>query len=109
MRTCVGCRTRSPRSALLRIVLDATATRLVADEAARLPGRGAWVHPTPVCVDRALKRKALTRALRAGGPLDSQALAPWLDQPTSTGGLEPTTKPRTESRGKRVQRTMDTK
>jgi hypothetical protein len=41
----------------------------------RLPGRGAWLHPSPDCLDLALRRRALTRALRVAGPLDTSGLA----------------------------------
>jgi predicted RNA-binding protein YlxR (DUF448 family) len=70
VRTCVGCRARAPRSALLRVV--AVDSLLVADERASLPGRGAWVHETRDCVDAALRRRAFVRALRVTGPLDTQ-------------------------------------
>ncbi|HWM16501.1 MAG TPA: YlxR family protein [Microbacterium sp.] len=70
VRTCVGCRTRAPRSTLLRVVaVDST---LVADERASMPGRGAWVHETYECVDAAIRRRAFVRALRVSGPLDTQ-------------------------------------
>ncbi|WP_082561985.1 YlxR family protein [Microbacterium sp. Root61] len=72
VRTCVGCRTRTPRSALLRVV--AIQSALVPDERATMPGRGAWVHPTSECVDVALRRRAFVRALRVSGPLDAQTL-----------------------------------
>jgi len=38
---------------------------LVPDPRARIPGRGAWLHPDPACLDLAVRRRALTRALRA--------------------------------------------
>lgn len=72
VRTCVGCRTRAPRSTLLRVVsLDSV---LVLDERASMPGRGAWVHETPACMDAALRRRAFVRALRVSGPLDTQTI-----------------------------------
>jgi uncharacterized protein len=72
VRTCVGCRTRAPRSALLRVVtID---SHLIPDERATMPGRGAWVHPTEACVGAAVRRRAFVRALRVSGPLDSQTL-----------------------------------
>ncbi len=37
---------------------------VVADEAAVLPGRGAYVHPTQACFENAVKRRAFGRALR---------------------------------------------
>ncbi|MBO0979593.1 YlxR family protein [Microbacterium sp. SD291] len=72
VRTCVGCRTRAPRAALLRVV--AQDNILVADERAVLPGRGAWVHPTQECMDAALRRRAFGRALRVSGDLDTQTI-----------------------------------
>ena len=70
VRTCVGCRTRASRSALLRVV--AVDSHLVSDERASMPGRGAWVHPTRECVDAAIRRRAFLRALRVSGSLDTQ-------------------------------------
>lgn len=61
-RTCLGCRQRAPRLSLLRVV--ARDGRVVADAAARLPGRGAWLHPDPGCFQAAVRRKAFGRALR---------------------------------------------
>ena len=72
VRTCVGCRTRAPRSTLLRVV--AIDSVLVADERAVMPGRGAWVHETPECMDAAIRRRAFVRALRVSGPLDTQTI-----------------------------------
>jgi uncharacterized protein len=72
VRTCVGCRTRAPRSDLLRVVqVD---SELVPDHRGAMPGRGAWVHPTGECVDVAIRRRAFVRALRASGPLNAQTL-----------------------------------
>ncbi|MDR0482026.1 MAG: YlxR family protein [Cellulomonadaceae bacterium] len=75
----MGCRKRGPRSDLIRLVLDLAPTsgdthRVVVDERKCLPGRGAWVHPNPMCVDYAIRRKALPRALRVEGLLDVASL-----------------------------------
>jgi predicted RNA-binding protein YlxR (DUF448 family) len=43
---------------------------LVFDEQAVLPGRGAWVHPAPECVDTALRRRAFARALRVSAAME---------------------------------------
>ncbi|WP_158863222.1 YlxR family protein [Leifsonia sp. AG29] len=67
VRTCVGCRSRAPRSSLLRVV--ARDSEIVADPSAALPGRGAWLHPTDECLDKALNRRAFGRALRVEGTL----------------------------------------
>ncbi|WP_460578923.1 YlxR family protein [Humibacter ginsengisoli] len=72
VRTCVGCRSRASRSSLLRVV--ARNSQLVVDESARMPGRGAWLHPTSECLDKAIRRRAFGRALRVEGPLDTRPL-----------------------------------
>ncbi|MER7798070.1 YlxR family protein [Microbacterium sp. NPDC096154] len=77
VRTCVGCRTRAPRSALLRVV--ARDLELVIDERKASPGRGAWLHPTRECAENALRRRAFGRALRVSGPLDTQTFEKWLN------------------------------
>ncbi len=74
VRTCVGCRRRAPRSALLRIVADPPTSSLVVDERAVMVGRGAWIHPTNECMDRAIARRAFGRALRSDAALDPAAL-----------------------------------
>ncbi|WP_084075735.1 YlxR family protein [Demequina sp. NBRC 110052] len=62
VRTCVGCRGRASRSVLVRVaVVDG---RAVLDTAKTLPGRGAWLHPGEDCLELALKRRSLGRALR---------------------------------------------
>jgi predicted RNA-binding protein YlxR (DUF448 family) len=82
VRTCLGCRQRAPRSSLLRIV--ARDGRAAVDAAARLPGRGAWVHPDPGCIDAAVKRKAFGRALRTAITTESSEimsdLQKWTDR-----------------------------
>lgn len=40
-----------------------------------MPGRGAWVHPTPECFELAVRRKAFGRALRLQGAVDADAVA----------------------------------
>lgn len=63
VRTCVGCRKRGERFQLVRVVQQDG--RIVRDEHANLPGRGAWLHNDPGCFEKALKRRAFCRALRA--------------------------------------------
>lgn len=77
VRTCVGCRTRAPRAALVRVV--ARGPELVIDERKDAPGRGAWLHPTRECADNALRRRVFGRALRVSGPLDTQTFEKWLN------------------------------
>ncbi|MEU6526013.1 YlxR family protein [Streptomyces sp. NPDC046924] len=77
-RTCVGCRERAVKRELLRIV--AIEDACVPDPRGTLPGRGAYVHPVPVCLDQAVRRKAFPRALRVPGPLDVKALRLYVGQ-----------------------------
>jgi predicted RNA-binding protein YlxR (DUF448 family) len=65
-RTCVGCRTRAPKASLLRVVRPPGSETAQADPAGTAPGRGAYVHRSAECLDRALSRGALGRALAAG-------------------------------------------
>ena len=62
VRTCVGCRARASRAALLRVVVRNNV--IVLDDRAVQEGRGAWVHPTPDCLEAAQRRRAFARALR---------------------------------------------
>ena len=72
VRTCVGCRSRAPRSSLLRVVVQQSV--LVADPSATRPGRGAWLHPVVECLDLAEKRRSFGRALRVEGAIDTAAI-----------------------------------
>jgi len=57
----VGCGTTRPKAALRRLALSGD--RVVADVAACLPGRGAYVCDSG-CLETALTRRALSRAFR---------------------------------------------
>ena len=83
VRTCVGCRSRDAKAALLRVVVVDGA--LTVDPAGRLPGRGASVHPDPACVDLADRRRAFSRALRVQGPLDAGPVRAHLQDRPPTG------------------------
>jgi predicted RNA-binding protein YlxR (DUF448 family) len=72
-RTCVGCRETAPRGELLRLVRRADGG-VRPDAAARLPGRGAWVHPRAACLEQAVRRGGLQRAFRAAVIADASAL-----------------------------------
>ena len=68
-RTCAGCRQRASKTELVRVVR--VGDSIAADRAARAPGRGGYVHPTPACVDAAVLRGGLARALRASVPAEA--------------------------------------
>ena len=71
VRTCVGCQERDSRSNLVRLV--ARGDRVVVDTRAAMPGRGAWLHPSSDCVEKARRRRACDRALRGRFSLDDVA------------------------------------
>ncbi|WP_327370169.1 YlxR family protein [Streptomyces sp. NBC_01217] len=79
-RTCVGCRERAAKSELLRIVADEDAC--VPDPRGTLPGRGAYVHPGPACLDLAVRRRAFPRAFKAKGPFDPAAVQRFVERVT---------------------------
>jgi len=79
VRTCVGCRATGPRSALLRVIAAHDDT-LVVDVGRRMPGRGAWLHPDPDCLEKAERRRAFGRALRLAGQPDASAVHRHLEQ-----------------------------
>nr|WP_245988533.1 YlxR family protein [Flexivirga caeni] len=53
---------------------------LVPDERGRLPGRGAWLHPRPDCLDLADQRRAFPRALRLTRAVDLTQVREWIVQ-----------------------------
>ncbi|MFC6934930.1 YlxR family protein [Actinomadura yumaensis] len=69
---CVGCRVRTAKSDLLRLVVIENV--LVPDPRGRLPGRGAHLHPDLGCLELAERRRAFPRAFRLAGPLDGTML-----------------------------------
>ena len=75
-RTCVGCGTRAARPELIRVV--AAGDEIVPDAAGRLPGRGAYLHLSLACLERAQRRKAFTRALRLPASLPDGKVAEYL-------------------------------
>jgi len=76
-RTCIGCRGKAPRAQLLRLTLTDSG-ELAVDARAVLPGRGAWIHPDPECVNLAERRRAFARALRMSGSPDVAPVRDWI-------------------------------
>ncbi len=89
VRTCVGCRARTAKSELLRVVAGTDANgraAVVPDPAGTALGRGAHLHPTSDCYELAERRRAFTRALRpkrdgAQVGLSSEPVRTYLDSP----------------------------
>lgn len=78
-RTCIACRKRDDQSALIRLVRRDTV--VVDATSPRLPGRGAYVHPS--CVDLLAPRKAIRRTFGAAAELDPELMtraAGWIEQ-----------------------------
>jgi uncharacterized protein len=76
VRTCIGCGERAARPNLIRLV--AAGDEIVPDVTMRLPGRGAYLHPSLACLERAQRRKALPRALRLPATLPADKVAEYL-------------------------------
>ena len=101
MRTCVGCRGRAQASELLRVVADAAEPSsrvsggaefvVIPDPHRRRPGRGAHVHPDPICLGRAEKRHAFGRALRVVGIVDTSPLDAYVNSEQPMVGHPPRT------------------
>lgn len=66
-RQCMGCRERRAKKELIRVVRTPEgAVRL--DFGGKLNGRGAYLCPDPDCLKKALRSKALDRALEIAIP-----------------------------------------
>ena len=73
VRTCVGCGKKGSRRELVRLRIEGE--RVVIDRDRSGGGRGAWLHASPACLDRAVRRRALARAFRgAAASVDAAAL-----------------------------------
>jgi len=85
-RTCVACRTTRPKRDLMRIVRT-PAGDVAPDETGRAAGRGAYVCRTGDCLQTAIKKGALSRALKTPLPGElPQVLAGSLTNDTSIEG-----------------------
>ncbi len=62
MRQCVGCREMKPKRELVRVV-KSPEDAISLDLRGKAPGRGAYVCPDPECLKKAIRSKALERAL----------------------------------------------
>ncbi|HUT74855.1 MAG TPA: YlxR family protein [Armatimonadota bacterium] len=70
LRRCVACRTVQPKSELMRVVRTPEG-EIGVDPTGKAAGRGAYVCRRRECVDAAVRKQALPRAL--GQPLPVQA------------------------------------
>ena len=67
MRQCLGCREMKPKPELLRVVRSPEG-EVSLDPRGKKPGRGAYVCPNADCLRRAVKSRALSRALETQIP-----------------------------------------
>ena len=84
MRMCVACREMKPKKELIRVVRTPEG-EIVADETGRRNGRGAYLCRAEACFNKAVKTRALERALEQ--PLSEEAAA-YLRQVILGGGNE---------------------
>ena len=91
VRTCVGCREHATKSELLRLVAvaDGSSWSVVPDTTGRMSGRGAHLHPTQKCLDHAVRRRALPRALRLEGAADISAVQALIEARSSPAPESP--------------------
>jgi len=62
LRQCTGCREMKPKKELIRVVRSPEG-QISLDFKGKAPGRGAYVCHNPDCLKKALKTRALDRAL----------------------------------------------
>lgn len=62
MRQCLGCREMKPKNELIRVVRSPEGEVSI-DMRGKAPGRGAYICPEAACLKKALKTKAIQRAL----------------------------------------------
>ena len=69
LRQCLGCREMKPKKELIRVVRSPEGA-VSLDFKGKLPGRGAYVCPSPECLARVRKSRALERAFSAQLPAE---------------------------------------
>ncbi len=84
MRMCVACREMKPKKELIRVVRTPEG-QVIADLTGRKNGRGAYLCRSEACLNKAVKTRALERALEQ--PLSEEAAA-YLRQVILGGGNE---------------------
>ncbi len=67
MRQCLGCRAQKPKKELIRVVRSPEGD-ISLDFRGKANGRGAYICPDPACLKKAVKAKALERALQTPIP-----------------------------------------
>ena len=73
MRQCLGCREMKPKKELIRVVRSPEG-EISLDFKGKANGRGAYLCPEPACLKKAIKARALERALETSIPQEIYAL-----------------------------------
>lgn len=73
-RTCLGCRQVREKRQLIRL-MRLPSGQLLVDGSGRADGRGAYLCPTPACLEAALGRGKLAHALRGSVTVGDNTLA----------------------------------
>ena len=63
IRQCTGCREKNPKRDMIRVVKPPDSTDVILDFRGKAPGRGAYICRKPECLKKAVKSRALERAL----------------------------------------------
>ncbi len=69
MRQCLGCREHKPKKELIRVVRSPEGT-ISLDFRGKASGRGAYVCPQADCLKKAIRARALERALDCAIPAE---------------------------------------
>lgn len=67
IRQCIGCREQKPKNELVRVVRSPEG-EVALDLRGKMPGRGAYLCRSAACLKKALKSRALDRALEVSIP-----------------------------------------
>ena len=67
IRQCMGCREQKPKNELIRVVRSPQG-EISLDFRGKAPGRGAYLCRNAACLKKAMKSRALDRALSAAVP-----------------------------------------
>ena len=67
LRQCLGCREMKPKKDLIRVVRSPDG-EISLDFKGKASGRGAYLCPEPACLKKAVRAKALERALSVSIP-----------------------------------------
>lgn len=63
MRQCIGCGEMKPKKEMIRVI-KTTEDEIVLDATGRKNGRGAYVCPNGICLQKAVKSKGLERSFK---------------------------------------------